>query len=276
VLFGADQRWMTTILFSHGLARIEALSGAPCTCVRPRPASLNRAADGRHGLYTLLATVAAEWLKRKQGAVGWPLGMHLVPNELALSYDDDPPKRPPELKPYITEYMNDDAILKHVCRIVGSFLVTFDDDFRDWFYQLKLMAGCYWQVGFIMLELQKLASELPELRFIVEKVLGQGTTPGSNWGSSVVFSQKWCSFFPYAFKCILMHSNAFSTISLHSIPLHSSPAAWHCILLHFDAFTYVAFWYWCICLPSYAFSMLHLVQGAFVCIQMHPFLDAFS
>ena len=72
-----------------------------------------------------------------------------------------------------------------------------------------------------------------------------------------------------------MHSDAFSTISLHSIPLHSSPAAWHCILLHFDAFTYVAFWYWCICLPSYAFSMLHLVQGAFVCIQMHPFLDAF-
>jgi hypothetical protein len=95
-------------------------------------------------------------------------------------------------------------------------------------------------------------------------------------GISVVFSQKWCSFFPYAFKCILMHSDAFSTISLHSIPLHSSPAAWHCILLHFDAFTYVAFWYWCICLPSYAFSMLHLVQGAFVCIQMHPFLDAFS
>ena len=95
-------------------------------------------------------------------------------------------------------------------------------------------------------------------------------------GIGVVFSQKWCSFFTYAFKCILMHSDAFSTISLHSIPLHSSPAAWHCIHLHFDAFTYVAFWYWCICLPSYAFLMLHLVQGAFVCIQMHPFLDAFS
>ena len=179
---GADQQWMTTILFSHGLARVEALSCALCTCVRPRPAACDHATNGCRGLDTLLATVAAEWLGRKQSTVRWPVGMHLMPNELALSYDDDPPKRPPELKPYITEYMNDDAILKHVCRIVGSFLVTFDDDFRDWFYQLKLMAGCYWQVGFIMLELQKLASELPELRFIVEKVLGQGTTPGSNWG----------------------------------------------------------------------------------------------
>jgi hypothetical protein len=100
---------------------------APTTVLglRPRHQRLPR------GLDTLLATVAAEWLGRKQSTVRWPVGMHLMPNELALSYDDDPPKRPPELKPYITEYMNDDAILKHVCRIVGSFLVTFDDDFRD-------------------------------------------------------------------------------------------------------------------------------------------------
>ena len=42
---------------------------------------------------------------------------------------------------------------------------------------------------------------------------------------------------------------------------------------HEPAFMDVAFWYSCICLPSYAFSMLHLlhlVQGAFVCIRMHP------
>ena len=44
------------------------------------------------------------------------------------------------------------------------------------------MAGCYWMVGYILLELEKLASEAPELRYIVEKVLGQGTVPGSNWG----------------------------------------------------------------------------------------------
>ena len=48
-------------------------------------------------------------------------------------------------------------------------------------------------------------------------------------GICVVFSRKWCCFFPYAFKCILMHSDAFSTFSLHFIRLHSSPAAWYCI-----------------------------------------------
>jgi len=32
-------------------------------------------------------------------------------------------------------------------------------------------------------------------------------------GISVVFSRKWCCFFPYAFKCIFMHSDAFSTFS---------------------------------------------------------------
>ncbi|KOO31104.1 hypothetical protein Ctob_016260 [Chrysochromulina tobinii] len=32
------------------------------------------------------------------------------------------------------------------------------------------------------LELEKLAEQAPELRFVVEKVLGQGTVPGSNWG----------------------------------------------------------------------------------------------
>jgi hypothetical protein len=78
--------------------------------------------------------------------------------------------------------MSDDAVLKHVSIIVGTFVVTLSDDFNDWFYQLKLMAGCYWMVGYILLELEKLASEAPELRYIVEKVLGQGTVPGSNWG----------------------------------------------------------------------------------------------
>ena len=59
---------------------------------------------------------------------------------------------------------------------------------------------------------------------------------GSCAGISVVFSRKWCSFFPYAFLCILLHSDAFSTISLHSIRLHSSHAAYKCILMHLNAF----------------------------------------
>jgi hypothetical protein len=60
-------------------------------------------------------------------------------------------------------------------------------------------------------------------------------------GISVVFSRKWCCFFPYAFKCIFMHFDAFLTFSLHFIQMHSSPSAWYCILLHLYAFMYDAF-----------------------------------
>ena len=110
------------------------------------------------------------------------VGLALNPCEGVLALSDDGPKRPPELKWYISEYMNDDAILKHVAFIIDTFVVTLADDFADWFYQLKLMAGCYWMVGYVLLELEKLAEQAPELRFVVEKVLGQGTVPGSNWG----------------------------------------------------------------------------------------------
>jgi hypothetical protein len=63
----------------------------------------------------------------------------------------------------------------------------------------------------------------------------------ADMGICVVFSRKWCCFFPYAFKYILMHFNAFSSFSLHFIQMHSSPAAWYCILLHLYAFMYDAF-----------------------------------
>eukprot|EP00966_Prymnesium_polylepis_P162624 3758417-Prymnesium_polylepis.1 len=81
-----------------------------------------------------------------------------------------------------SEYMYDDTILKYIARRVGSFVSAIDDDFRDWFYQLRLAAGSVWMVGLIVLELEKLAAEMPELRFLVERVLGQGTVPGSNLG----------------------------------------------------------------------------------------------
>ena len=58
----------------------------------------------------------------------------------------------------------------------------------------------------------------------------------TKYGISGVFSRKWWGFFPYAFLCILLHSNAFSTISLHSIRLHSSHAAYKCILMHLNVF----------------------------------------
>jgi hypothetical protein len=64
---------------------------------------------------------------------------------------------------------------------------------------------------------------------------------GDREGIRVVFSRKWCCFFPYAFKCIFMHSDAFSPFSLHFIQMHSSPPAWYCILLHLYAFIYDAF-----------------------------------
>ena len=133
----------------------------------------------------LIAAAAADWVRRAQARVTWTVGLALNPCERVLAQSDDGAKRPPELKWYISEYMSDDAVLKHVSIIVGTFVVTLSDDFNDWFYQLKLMAGCYWMVGYILLELEKLASEVPELRYIVEKVLGQGTVPGSNWSAAL-------------------------------------------------------------------------------------------
>ena len=46
--------------------------------------------------------------------------------------------------------------------MIDTFVVTLADDFADWFYQLKLMAGCYWMVGYVLLELEKLAEQAPD------------------------------------------------------------------------------------------------------------------
>jgi hypothetical protein len=71
-------------------------------------------------------------------------GLALNPCEGVLALSDDGPKRPPELKWYISEYMNDDAVLKHVAIIVGTFVVTLADDFADWFYpQCRRGSGAF-------------------------------------------------------------------------------------------------------------------------------------
>ncbi|KOO34225.1 hypothetical protein Ctob_015819 [Chrysochromulina tobinii] len=176
---GGGCRMTTKILYSAGLARLDALADLWCGCRSPHAREFTSYPSR---LTALIAATAADWVDRAQRNSRWVVGLALNPCVGVLSLSDDGPKRPPELKWYISEYMNDDAILKHVALIIDTFVVTLADDFADWFYQLKLMAGCYWMVGYILLELEKLAEQAPELRFVVEKVLGQGTVPGSNWG----------------------------------------------------------------------------------------------
>jgi len=176
---GSACRMATTLLYSAGLTRLDALASLRCGCHSPHA----REVSAHPGAFAaLIAATAIDWVHRAQRSSRWAVGLALNPCEGVLALSDDGPKRPPELKWYISEYMNDDAVLKHVAIIVGTFVVTLADDFADWFYQLKLMAGCYWMVGYVLLELEKLAEQAPELRFVVEKVLGQGTVPGSNWG----------------------------------------------------------------------------------------------
>ena len=112
----------------------------------------------------------------------WPKRARYSVSTSALAVDDDAPKRPPEVKPMSSEYMYEDTILKYIARRVRSFVSAIDDDFRDWFYQLRLAAASVWMVGLIVLELEKIAANMPELRFLVERVLGQVTVPGSNLG----------------------------------------------------------------------------------------------
>ena len=178
---GAACRMATTVLCTASLARLHPLDGMWCRC-RDGHARRESGVAYPSELAALIAATAADWTHREQSKVSWVVGLALNPCEGVLALSDDGPKRPPELKWFISEYMNDDAVLKHVALIIGTFVVTLADDFADWFYQLKLMAGCYWMVGYVLLELEKLADQAPELRFIVEKVLGQGTVPGSNWG----------------------------------------------------------------------------------------------
>ena len=166
-------------MYTAGLTRLDALDGLWCGCRSPHAREFTAYPSK---LVALIAATAADWIHRAQRSSRWAVGLALNPCEGVLALSDDGPKRPPELKWYISEYMNDDAILKHVALIIDTFVVTLADDFADWFYQLKLMAGCYWMVGYVLLELEKLAEQAPELRFVVEKVLGQGTVPGSNWG----------------------------------------------------------------------------------------------
>ena len=73
-------------------------------------------------------SISAEFGFLDQHACQHGRSLHLArAHGLALALSDDGPKRPPELKWYISEYMNDDAILKHVALIIDTFVVTLAD-----------------------------------------------------------------------------------------------------------------------------------------------------
>jgi len=152
---GSACRMATTIMYSADLTRLDALAGLRCGCHghHAREVTAHPSAFA-----ALVAATAVDWIHRAQRGSRWAVGLALNPCEGVLALSDDGPKRPPELKWYISEYMNDDAVLKHVAIIVGTFVVTLADDFADWFYQLKLMAGCFWMVGYVLWYLAAIAS----------------------------------------------------------------------------------------------------------------------
>ena len=151
---------------------------------------------------------------RSRAAAGQPVPRDEA-RDLEILAAAEPPKFPKEVKMAIPELMSDMAILQHMARLVAIgeyFNVSGDalfakaaevargdeadvgwlamvegifqlgDDYADWFYQLRLAALDRHKTGFITLAFEKEGEGDPELRFVVEKVLGQGTFPGSNWG----------------------------------------------------------------------------------------------
>ena len=199
--FGSDFQKPTTLMFSPRLRCCDVLPTMRCWCTEPhRRVAAGFSADGAsfessaaaaypRELNVFLADCAAEHAARLGFGVArpWPCSATLVADAEALSADEAAPKLPLETKVLISEYMEEDALLKHVALLMGSFVVVQSDDFQDWFYQLRLAAASEWMVGFVLLELEKLACEMPELRFYNEKVLGQGTVPGSNLGQRLCY-----------------------------------------------------------------------------------------
>ncbi len=101
---GAACRMTAKIMYSAGLAQLDALAGLWCGCHSPHAREFTAYPSK---LTALIAATAADWVHRAQRSSRWAVGLALNPCEGVLALSDDGPKRPPELKWYISEYMND-------------------------------------------------------------------------------------------------------------------------------------------------------------------------
>uniref|UniRef100_A0A7S4JZ92 DUF4326 domain-containing protein n=1 Tax=Prymnesium polylepis TaxID=72548 RepID=A0A7S4JZ92_9EUKA len=190
--FGSQYRKPTTIMYAPGLDGLRSMQYIRCLCLTKHAKQAvgytdeyGTAAESAYaaayplGLNEHFADVARSFVFGPRRS--WKLG-RLSIAVARLREDDEEPKRPGEVKVMSSEYMYEDSYLKYVARLSGTSVVTLDDDFADWFYQIRLAASSVWMVGLVLLELEKLATEMPQLRYLVERVLGQGTVPGSNLG----------------------------------------------------------------------------------------------
>ena len=192
----------TTLQFGppQHLPSICALGTVRCSCKRHRtiaagydeemrsqskPTASYPAGLNSHFASAIAHYVRLVWLSHR--AVSWVVGGSFSLSLKQLAESDERDKWPKEVKISTVDYMCEDAYLKHCARALGTFVVVLDDDFRDWFYQLRLAADSEWLVGFIILELEKVAADNPQLRYAVEKVVGQGTFVGSGHGQRLCY-----------------------------------------------------------------------------------------
>ena len=85
-----------------------------------------------------------------------------------------------ERKPRVEHAMSDTVVMRSVGDFVGMPVFYFSDDFRHFFYQIRLAARCLWYTGILLLDVKSAT-----LLFIVELGMAMGFTPCSNIAQSV-------------------------------------------------------------------------------------------
>ena len=85
-----------------------------------------------------------------------------------------------ERKPRVEQAMSDTVVMRAIGDFVELPVFYFSDDFRHFFYQIRLAAKCLWYTGILLLDV-----ESATLLFVVELGMAMGFTPCSNIAQSV-------------------------------------------------------------------------------------------
>ena len=82
--------------------------------------------------------------------------------------------------------MHDTAVLRSIADRVGAGVYYFSDDFRQFFYQIKLRTECLWYSGIMIVDPADRSA-----RIIVELGMAMGFTPCSNIAQMVCDAVLW-------------------------------------------------------------------------------------
>jgi hypothetical protein len=90
-------------------------------------------------------------------------------------------KHPPEVKPGVSDAMNDLSVLEYPARLVGKQVFQKTSDFANFFNQLALRQDEKYKCGWLTLALPGSGADVndPVLAFVIEHVLGFGCTVSS-------------------------------------------------------------------------------------------------